>query len=196
MGSPTLPPPERGRSVNVRESGRSRVGVLDRARFNRTPEKTERAQGLRQAATNVENRLWAKLRNHQLAGFGFRRQHPVGRYILDFYCPKLKLAIELDGGQHNSPAHQVRDSRRDAWLKLKGVTILRFWNSDVIENFSGTLEHINSTAAKLGDVKMTPTRRWRADLPLSGGGKGGLSRCADLPVSGKGKKPEQAGGPA
>jgi very-short-patch-repair endonuclease len=98
----------------------------------------------------------------------FRRQHPIGPYVLDFYCAALLLAIELDGGQH---AQQInRDRERNEWLRKRGVTVLRFWNSDVIENLSGVLEVIALKVSELKASKLTPTRRWRADVPLSGGG--------------------------
>ena len=118
------PPPERGRSA----SEASRVGV---SRFNRTHAKTGLAQRLRRDSTNVEMRLWQRLRRGQVEGYSFRRQHPVGPYVLDFYCPQLRLAIELDGGQHNEAVNAAKDRRRDQWLSDQGVTILRFWNVDV-----------------------------------------------------------------
>jgi len=128
-----------------------------------------RARRLRRDSTHVEMRLWQKLRNRQL-GADFRRQHPAGPFVLDFYCSMLRLAIELDGGQHADAKHETKDRRRDQWLREHDVTKLRFWNSDVTENPTGVLEAI---AAKISDLqidKMTPTRRWRADLPLSGEG--------------------------
>src|SRR5437763_3095996 len=91
-GAGAGPPPERGRSTGEAR----RVGG---SRFNRTRPKTERARGLRSNSTNVEMRLWQKLRNRQL-GVDFRRQHPAGNFFLDFYAPALRLAVELDGGQH------------------------------------------------------------------------------------------------
>jgi very-short-patch-repair endonuclease len=158
------PPPERGRSAT--EGGR--VGVTRPSRFNRTPEKTARARQLRRASTDVEMRLWQKLRHGQIVDASFRRQHPAGPYILDFYCPALRFAIELDGGQHASSL--VKDARRDEWLRRRGVTVLRFWNSDITENLSGVLEVIAARISELMAQAPTPTRRWRADLPLSGGG--------------------------
>ena len=115
-------------------------------------------------------RLWQKLRNHQL-DVDFRRQHPAGHFILDFYAPALRLAIELDGGQHSDRAAASKDELRTRWLGARGVTMLRFWNSDVIQNLPGVLEVIAIKIAELQDSKVTPTRRWRADLPLSGGDK-------------------------
>ena len=114
-------------------------------------------------------RLWQKLRNRQL-GVDFRRQHPAGPFVLDFYCPALRLAIELDGGQHTNTDQEKKDRQREHWLAARGVTVLRFWNSDITQNLKGVLEVI---ALKVGELQVTlatPTRRWRADLPLSGGG--------------------------
>jgi len=157
LGAP--PPPERGRVG---------VGVEGASRFDRTAIKTERALRLRREGTDVERRLWQKLRNAQLDGARFRRQHPAGRYILDFYCPTLQLAVELDGGQHAQAESQDRE--RDEWFRQRGVTVLRFWNSDITENLSGVLEVIAAKISELKSRVSTPTRRWRADLPLSGGG--------------------------
>jgi len=80
----------------------------------------------------------------------------------------LRLALELDGGQHAQA--ESRDRERDEWLRQRGVTVLRFWNSDVTENLSGVLEVIAAKVSELKSQELTPTRRWRADLPLSGGG--------------------------
>jgi len=157
------PPPGRGRSA----SEASRAGV---SLFNRTAAKTKAARWLRRNSSDVELRLWQRLRRGQIDGHAFRRQHPAGPYVLDFYCPKLALAIELDGGQHNDAAMIVRDARRTAWLKERGVTVLRFWNIDVMQNPSGVLQRIKETAEQLKRRDATPTRRWRAGLPLSGGG--------------------------
>jgi very-short-patch-repair endonuclease len=125
---------------------------------------------LRQNSTDVEARLWAKLRGGRLAGHSFRRQPPVGPYVLDFYAPSLRLAIELDGGQHNEAEQQHRDQKRDAWFAERGVMTLRFSNADVMANLPGVLDVIASTAEDRKTSELTPTRRWRADLPLSGGG--------------------------
>jgi very-short-patch-repair endonuclease len=160
-----LPPPERGRSARVA----SRVGVKSASRFNRTLAKTSHARNLRRSYTEVEMWLCQKLRNRQL-GVDFRRQHPVGGFVFDFYAPALRLAIELDGGQHAQQLNVVRDERRTRWLAERGVTLMRFWNSDVMQNLAGVLEVIAIKITEVQASGMTPTRRWRADLPLSGGG--------------------------
>ena len=85
-----------------------------------------RRRALRGAATDAENALWARLRAKRLLGFKFRRQHPCGQYILDFYCPSKHLAVELDGGQHFERASQDYDHRRTVFLARRGITVLRF----------------------------------------------------------------------
>ena len=109
-------------------------------------------------------RVWQMIRNTQL-GVDFRRQHQAGNYVLDFYAPAVRLAIELDGGQHAERANVAGDRVRARWLEERGVTLLRFWNSDVVQNLPGVLEVIAAKVAELQSSGMTPTRRWRADLP-------------------------------
>jgi very-short-patch-repair endonuclease len=99
-----------------------------------------RARELRRNQTEVEKRLWAKLRAWQLGGAKFRRQQPIGPYIADFVCFERKLIVELDGGQH--AATVAADERRTAWLESQGFRVMRFWNNDVIENIEGVLETI------------------------------------------------------
>jgi very-short-patch-repair endonuclease len=89
-----------------------------------------RARALRISSTEAERRLWHKLRGRQLAGFKFRRQRPIGRYIVDFVCVEQKLVVELDGGQH---AESARDRVRDAALAAAGYRVFRIWNSEVME---------------------------------------------------------------
>ena len=112
------------------------------------------------------NATMAKLRNRQL-GMDFRRQHPAGPFVLDFYCPSLHLAIELDGGQHAEARNEDTDRKRDPWLADR-CHVMRFWNSDAARNLAGVLEAIAAKVQDLRASQATPTRRWRADLPLSG----------------------------
>jgi very-short-patch-repair endonuclease len=121
---------------------------------------------LRRDSTRAERKLWYVLQRGQLDGLSFRRQHPLGMYIVDFYCPAIRLAIELDGGQHNDPRHQARDQRRSRLLESKGITVIRFWNNDVLENTEGIWDEISRVAATLRLRPATPT----PTLPLSGGG--------------------------
>lgn len=95
---------------------------------------------LRRQLTPQERRLWYLLRDRRFAHFKFRRQHPVGPYILDFACCHVHLAIELDGGQHDERAGY--DARRTAWLRLQGWRVLRFWNNELMENEEAVLAKI------------------------------------------------------
>jgi very-short-patch-repair endonuclease len=162
----SFPPPERGRAA----SEASRVGVQQIPEYNRTRAKTAFARRLGRASSDVEKRLWSRLRDGRLDGLNFRRQHPAGPFVLDFYCPSLRFAIELDEGQHAFRRQKNRDVKRTAWLRKCGVTELRFWNIDITRNLSGVLESILIAADDLRAGGSTSTRRWRADLPLSGGG--------------------------
>jgi very-short-patch-repair endonuclease len=85
----------------------------------------KRARRLRGALTGAELGLWVRLRNRQLGGFRFRRQHPVGPFILDFYCPEARLAVEIDGDSHGLEGREAHDARRDAWLLSQGVQTFR-----------------------------------------------------------------------
>jgi very-short-patch-repair endonuclease len=134
---------------------------------------TKRAQRLRQNTTDAEQKLWRALRRNQIGELSFRRQHPIGAYVIDFYCPALRLAIEVDGGQHGGDAGHAYDDRRSRWLGSKGITVLRYWNNDVLSNLEGVLENIVHAIETLKSRRATPSRRAsRADLPLSGGGEG------------------------
>ena len=92
--------------------------------------------------TDAENRLWSKLRRKQLRGHQFYRQKIIGKYIVDFYCPKVNLVIELDGGQHYSETGKATDRTRDDVLAEMGMTVLRFSDRDVFENIGGLMEEI------------------------------------------------------
>ena len=101
-----------------------------------------RRRELRRGLTIAEARLWNHLKNRKLRGRKFRRQDSVGPYILDFYCPGERLAVELDGAAHDHEAAQDRDSRRTLFLEKAGIRVVRFENCEVIENLEGVLEII------------------------------------------------------
>src|SRR5205823_1936490 len=88
------------------------------------------------ATTVGETSRWAD------RGASFRRQHPAGSYVLDFYCPILRIAVEVDGGGHGHFSGAQRDARRDAWLRDNGVLVLRFWNNEVRSNLYGVCETV------------------------------------------------------
>ena len=94
----------------------------------------KRARELRVNMTDAERRLWSALRDRRLQRFKFRRQHPLGPFIVDFACIEHRLIIEADGGQH---ADSVEDVKRTAWLENRGWRVLRFWNNDILANTEG-----------------------------------------------------------
>ena len=98
------------------------------------------AREMRSRMTDAEALLWTLLRNRRIAGAKFRRQHPEGRYILDFYCEEKKLGIELDGGQHSEAVEY--DEKRGEWLRLQGIRILRFWNNQMLAETEAVMEVI------------------------------------------------------
>ena len=104
------------------------------------------ARSLRKQSTDTEQYLWRHLRDRQLEGFKFRRQQPVGRYVVDFVNLEKKVVIELDGGQH---AVDPSDKMRDEWLRGEGYEVLRFWDNQVFSNLEGVLE-------KIRDALLTP----------------------------------------
>ncbi len=106
-----------------------------------------RARQLRSNATDAERRLWQHLRAGQLGDARFRRQHPVAGFVLDFACPALKLAIELDGGQHLEQIDY--DARRSEYLREQGYRVLRFWNDDVLLRTEAVLMQILATIEEL-----------------------------------------------
>ena len=181
------PPPLRGRSDRQRvrpevagpmTSSAVREGGQQAAHHHAVPDiRRGRAKSLRRGMTEAEKRLWYWLRAHRFAGIAFRRQTPIGPFIVDFVSHECRLVIELDGGQHSG---SKRDVWRERWLRSKGYRVLRIWNSDVMSNRDGVLEVISATIARNGP----PSRRSRTtseigDLPLKGGGeKGGGGRMS------------------
>ena len=111
----------------------------------------ELAHRLRHAATRSEARLWSCLRDRQFRGFKFRRQYPAGRYILDFYCPALRLAIEMDGRHHAQPWMTSYDRQRARYLETRGVTILRISNESLVRDSQLVFAQIDFVIASLSD---------------------------------------------
>ena len=122
----TSPSPANGRGVGERAS-------VPRARV-------QHARSLRSQQTDAEARLWYHLRAHRLLNLKFKRQHPVGPYVVDFVCLQHGIAIELDGGQHAQT--QEYDAQRSAYLEAQGFRVLRFWNDEVLTNTEAVLEQI------------------------------------------------------
>ena len=125
------------------------------------------ARTLRRESTDAERRLWAALRDRRLAGHRFRRQHPVGGFILDFACTKHRLAIEADGGQHVDGAS---DERRTAALRKEGWRVLRFWNNDILTNTEGVI--LTILEALSGTETLTRSRATPATTLSRSAGEG------------------------
>lgn len=110
---------------------------------------TKTARKLRRRQTDAEKRLWFHLRDRTLASRKFRRQYPVGPYIVDFICPQEHLVIEVDGGQH---AERISsDAKRTAYLEARGLRVLRFWNNEVLGNMDGVLSIIMGALSEPSD---------------------------------------------
>jgi very-short-patch-repair endonuclease len=109
---------------------------------------------LRKNQTDAERKLWSVLRNRQLNGIKFRRQFSINKYILDFYAPEFKIAIEADGGQHYTDEGKTKDNTRTEALALQGIRMLRFSDSDILLNIEGVCEMILRTT---GNHENTPS---------------------------------------
>jgi very-short-patch-repair endonuclease len=109
----------------------------------------KRARALRRKMTLPEVVLWQALRGGCLDGLRFRRQHPIGPYILDFYCPSTRLAVEVDGAAHDNAAQVRHDECREAWLAQQGIRVMRFMAADVLKDdrLEGVLLAIAQAAA-------------------------------------------------
>ena len=133
--------PSDGERVRVRGcgwSGDAKQNLPSVALESQTPPMPSQiARLLRKQQTPAEKLLWRWLRGRRFSGFKFRRQHPMGNYVLDFYCCEARFNIELDGGGHNDRAQELQDKRRDAFLKAQGILVLRFSNSSLLENADG-----------------------------------------------------------
>jgi len=104
-----------------------------------------KAKKLRAEMTDAERRLWYRLRAHRFDGYKFKRQVPIGPYVVDFASLSNGVVVEVDGGQH---ADSANDSIRDAWLRKRGLVVLRFWNNDVLKNTNAVLEMIMHALAE------------------------------------------------
>ena len=107
------------------------------------------AKDLRREMTKAEEALWKALKNRQLGGIKFRRQHPIHWYVADFYCHEKRLIVEVDGGIHLKKDIREHDDNRSAELDRLGITVLRFTNDEVLNHMSDVLQKIQSTAESL-----------------------------------------------
>jgi very-short-patch-repair endonuclease len=106
------------------------------------PEIFSNAKKLRENATTAEEMMWLELRNNQLEGYKFRRQHPLLNYIADFYCHQLKLVIEIDGGYHQTAEQKKLDAERTSAIEFQGLKVIRFTNEEVISNITAVVNRI------------------------------------------------------
>ncbi len=125
-----------------------------------------RAHSLRRDATDAECRLWSMLRGRQIGNAKFRRQQPIGPFIVDFVCLEHRLIIEADGSQHGESPH---DSVHDAYLRHQGIAVLRFWNYDILTNDEGVADMILAEMARIeGGQSLLPL----SPTPLPRGERG------------------------
>jgi very-short-patch-repair endonuclease len=118
------------------------------------------ARALRLQSTDAERRLWSHLRRKQIEGVRFRRQFPLGRYIVDFACFDARLIVEVDGGQH--AAQQEADQKRQQWLATQGYKVIRFWNNDVLANTEAVVGEIQrAVIGRRAHPPPSPSRRGR-----------------------------------
>ena len=153
---PSPPPLEgggRGEGSSAESSTTEKIRLLNHART------------MRQVPTPAERRLWRALRNRQLHGLRFRRQAPIGPFIVDFFCPECCLIVEVDGATHADPA---ADASRDAWLRSRGLRLVRFWNNDVMGNMEGVLHRIaEACSASAPTPPPTPSLKGRGSSFLA-----------------------------
>lgn len=116
--------------------------MLHKEKINNLTDTKYLRRGLRTSATPAETTLWQYLKRSQVGGLKFRRQHSIGSYILDFYCPEIKLGIELDGEVHHQPMAYESDLIRTNYLNQQGITVLRYHNDVVFKNVQGIIESI------------------------------------------------------
>ena len=136
-----------------------------RIEIMRASERTFRlARRLRRELSLPEAILWRHLRRDQLDGLRFRRQHPFGPYVLDFYCPSARLAVEVDGAAHDFADRAAGDERRDAWLADRGVCVLRFMAADVLDD-----ERLEGVLLMIADVAAAPSTASRSPSPADAG---------------------------
>lgn len=146
----------------------SPLGERAGVRGQRSAQLIINARDLRENSTEMEKKIWTQLRGRRFEGYKFRRQHDIGKYIVDFVCLEHKLIIELDGGQHNEQAQKSYDDERTKYLEKNGYKVLRFWNNEVNSNFEGVLETIYNG---LHDLESKGSLTPHPD-PLPKGGEG------------------------
>jgi very-short-patch-repair endonuclease len=124
------------------------------------------ARRLRTRPTEEERMIWSELRKRRTDGLRFRRQHPIGIYIVDFVCLERRFVVEIDGVQHGEPQALLRDAERTRWLESRGYTVYRAWNWEIRDNFDGVMMSLYDAMGLLPEVTPHPG-------PPPQGGRGG-----------------------
>src|SRR6516225_5578079 len=156
---PEHPPPST-RLRSCAHIANRRLSRIIGASWHVSTKQRVRARSLRTNSTNAERIIWSALRAHRMHGASFRRQTPIGPYVVDFVCHAAGLVIEIDGGQHFESKQEQRDARRDAYLAGKGFRVLRFNNYDVMINRQGVLETIAAAIERAPSLTL-PRKRGR-----------------------------------
>ena len=112
----------------------------------------QRRRHLRNFATEAEQRLWLVLRKRSLCGLKFRRQYSVGKYIVDFYCPSLRLAIEVDGAHHYTPEQSIYDAERTKYVESRNIKVVRVTNAEVQRHLDEVVDYLTTIISKLTPV--------------------------------------------
>ncbi len=157
----------------------------------------DRARRMRKNPSDAESLLWYLVRRRNLGGLKFRRQHAIGRYILDFYCHEARLAVEVDGEQHGEPTHRTYDQARERELQDQGIAVVRLWNRDVLTNTEAAVEYLWQVAsARLaGDFTLSRTLSPTLSQRERGTGtQGERETNSPLPAGGPCNSPLPAGG--
>ena len=201
-GLPTLALPHRGGTLlSLPLAGEGRGGGNPTAASHSAryvpPRQREEARALRRDQTRAEALIWREVRAHRLAGLGFRRQVPMGRYIADFVCHAAKVVVEVDGDAHRD--HEARDRERDEWFRSRGYRTLRFRNEDVVSYPERVVEEIRGVC--VGRLAPDPGT---SPPPLRGRARGGEGAASmgfppprPSPARGEGGRPFRirGGGP-
>ncbi|MDD1517473.1 MULTISPECIES: endonuclease domain-containing protein [Bradyrhizobium] len=119
------------------------------------------AKELRANTTPHERILWRALKELPMDGSHFRRQAPIGPYVVDFFCPAKRLIIELDGGHHNEDHTDTRDLERQRWLEHEGYRVIRFWNSEITTDLTAVMERIYVELYGSREAEATPLKHRR-----------------------------------
>ena len=130
---------------------------MERRAFRVDPRILEVARAMRAEQTPAEQKLWWCVRSRRLAGFKFRRQHPVDRYVVDLYCAECRLVVELDGPSHHQEHQKKYDANRTADLERAGCTVVRIPNREVHENIDGVLKFLFDHCERLAAATVGPS---------------------------------------